>query len=158
MKDGRERWTLVRALLDSIRAYQRHRKGRGPWSLAMRKIARLRRNVFSVLTASDIHVETRFGRNMKLPHPTGVVIHADAVIGDDCMIMQQVTIGQLATGGAPTIGSRVYIGAGARVLGPITIGDGARIGANAVVLCDVPPNATAVGIPARIVCTRPSVG
>jgi serine O-acetyltransferase len=66
------------------------------------------------------------------------------------MIMQQVTIGQLAEEYAPTIGSHVYIGAGAKVLGRIVIGDRARIGANAVVLADVPADGTAVGIPARI--------
>ena len=67
------------------------------------------------------------------------------------MIMQQVTIGELSDGLAPVIGSRVYIGAGAKILGKVIIGNGVRIGANAVVLCDVPDNSTAVGIPARII-------
>jgi len=89
-----------------------------------------------------------------LPHPNGVVMHRDAVIGVNCMIMQQVTIGQLAEGGAPRLGDGVYVGAGAKVLGEITIGDGASIGANAVVLSDVPPGCTAVGIPARVVRRR----
>ena len=70
------------------------------------------------------------------------------------MLMQQVTLGQLAGPGAPVIGSNVYIGAGAKVLGDITVGDGARIGANAVVLSNVPPQCTVVGIPAQIVRSR----
>ena len=89
-----------------------------------------------------------------LPHPNGVIVHARAVIGDDCLIMQQVTIGQLSDIDAPVIGSRVYIGAGAKILGKVVIGDGARIGANAVVLCDVRANWTAVGIPARLIAPK----
>ena len=143
--------TLVSLLLRSIRAYQRHKQSRGLWSLLNRKFARLSRNVLSILTSSDIDVHTKVGRNLRLPHPTGVVVHGDVVIGDDCLIMQQVTIGLVADEGVPQIGSRVYIGSGAKVLGPIKIGDGAAIGANAVVLCDVPPRATAVGVPARVI-------
>jgi serine O-acetyltransferase len=101
-----------------------------------------------VITGSDIVLGVRLGQRLSLPHPTGVVIHQDAIVGDDCMIMQQVTIGQLDGPGVPVLGSRVYVGAGAKILGPVRIGDGARIGANAVVLNDVPPNHTAVGIPA----------
>lgn len=155
MTVDRENGPLVRSLLKSIRAYQRHKSRPGWRPRLLRRIARVERNVLSVLTASDISVGTRLGRGLRLPHPTGVVMHQDATIGEDCMIMQQVTIGQLAGGGAPTIGSRVYIGAGAKVLGRITIGDGARIGANAVVLDDVPAGATAVGMPARVVRNAP---
>jgi serine O-acetyltransferase len=86
-----------------------------------------------------------------LPHPNGVVIHGEARIGDDCMIMQQVTVGMIDEGEVPVIGNRVYIGAGAKIIGKLIVGDGARIGANAVVVNDVPSNATAVGIPARII-------
>ena len=85
---------------------------------------------------------------------TGIVIHPDAVVEDDCLIMQQVTLGQTAGPGAPRICRGAYIGAGAKVLGPVTVGEGARIGANAVVLADVPAHATAVGIPARVVARR----
>ena len=106
--------------------------------------------MLSVVTASDISPHARLGAGLKLPHPNGIVIHDDAVIGEDCMIMQQVTIGQLAEAGAPDIGAHVYIGAGAKVLGAVVVGDRARIGANAVVLADVPAGSTAVGIPARI--------
>jgi serine O-acetyltransferase len=109
-----------------------------------------------VLTASDIDPNTKLGKRLRLPHPTGVVIHGDVVIGDDCMIMQQVTIGQVARGKPPIIGNDVYIGAGAKVLGEIKVGDRARVGANAVVLGDVPAGTTAVGVPARLAGTAQS--
>lgn len=141
----------VNALLRSIQAYQRNQARPGVFALLLRKAARLRHAVLSVLTGSDIDVGVRFGLNLRLPHPAGVVIHRDVVIGDDCMVMQQVTLGQLARGGLPRIGSHVYVGCGAKVLGPVKIGDGARVGANAVVLHDVPAGATAVGVPAKIV-------
>lgn len=86
-----------------------------------------------------------------MPHPNGVVIHPDAVVGPNCLIFQQVTLGHGPTPGAPIIGGHVDIGAGAKILGGIRVGDHARIGANSVVLSDVPPGATAVGIPAKVI-------
>jgi serine O-acetyltransferase len=109
---------------------------------------------WSIITQSDIGLEANLGRGLMLPHPNGVVIHEDASIGDDCMIMQQVTVGMIGDGEVPRIGNRVYIGAGAKVIGNVIVGDGARIGANAVVLSDVPPDCTAVGVPARVVKRR----
>ncbi len=88
---------------------------------------------------------------MLLPHPNGVVIHPAAVVGANCLIFQQVTIGQGSRPGLPIIGGHVDIGAGAKILGGISIGNHAKIGANAVVLQDVPEGATAVGIPAQII-------
>lgn len=82
----------------------------------------------------------------------GIVIHGDALLGDDVHIDQGVTIGGNARErGVPTIGNGVYIGAGAKVLGPVVVGDHAVIGANAVVVTDLPPNCVAVGVPARVV-------
>jgi serine O-acetyltransferase len=86
-----------------------------------------------------------------MPHPNGIVIHSDAVIGPNCLIFQQVTIGSRDDSGAPRIGGHVDIGAGAKILGAIAIGHHAKIGANAVVLSDVPEGATAVGIPAKVI-------
>ena len=86
-----------------------------------------------------------------LPHPNGVIIHEDAIIGDDCMIMQQVTVGMIGEDQVPRIGKRVYIGAGAKIIGKVNVGDDSRIGANAVVTKDVPPFCTAVGVPARVI-------
>ncbi|HMJ06008.1 MAG TPA: serine O-acetyltransferase [Chthoniobacterales bacterium] len=138
-------------LLASIGAFQYHRARNGPWHKGMRRIARVRHMFWSIVTQSDIGLEARLGRGLMLPHPNGIVIHEDARIGDDCMIMQQVTVGMIDDGEVPTIGNRVYIGAGAKIIGKVLIGDGARIGANAVVMSDVPPNCTAVGVPARII-------
>lgn len=87
-----------------------------------------------------------------MPHPNGIVIHPDARIGPNCLIFQQVTIGSGGPiAGVPTIGGHVDIGAGAKLLGGIQIGDHAKIGANSVVLSDIPPYATAVGMPARVI-------
>ena len=116
----------------------------------LRRIARVRHLVWSIVTQSDIEPRATLGRRLMLPHPNGVVIHEDAVIGDDCMIMQQVTIGMIGDGEVPRIGNRVYVGAGAKIIGKLTVGDGARIGANAVVVKDVPANCTAVGVPAQV--------
>jgi serine O-acetyltransferase len=138
-------------LLASIRAYQYHRDRSGPWHILMRRIARIRHILWSVVTQSDVDLQATLGKGLMLPHPNGVVIHGEARIGDDCMIMQQVTVGMIDESEVPVIGNRVYIGAGAKIIGKLTVGDGARIGANAVVVNDVPSNATAVGIPARII-------
>ena len=137
-------------LLRSIESYQHHRARRGPWHGLMRKIARFRHVFWSVMTQSDIAPEAKLGRGLMLPHPNGVVIHEDAVIGADCMIMQQVTIGMIGEDCVPRLGNNVYVGAGAKIIGKVEIGDGARIGANAVVTKDVPANYTAIGIPARL--------
>ena len=141
-------WNPRVSVVKSARAFRAARDEVGLWSALRRKAARVRHRFWSVVTGSDIVLGALLGERLSLPHPTGVVIHQDAVVGDDCMIMQQVTIGQLAGPGAPILGSHVYVGAGAKILGPVRIGDGARIGANAVVLSDVPPNHTAVGVPA----------
>jgi len=85
-----------------------------------------------------------------LPHPNGVVIHPSVVIGPNCLIFQQVTLG-MAHGGVPTLGGHVDVGAGAKVIGRVRLGDHSNVGANAVVTIDVPEGATAVGVPARII-------
>jgi serine O-acetyltransferase len=110
----------------------------------------LRHRFWQAISGADIPVTTRIGGGLLLPHPNGVVIHPDAVIGPNCLLFQQVTLGSHDTGGVPRLGGHVDIGAGAKVLGAVTLGDHAKVGANAVVLHDVPPGATAVGIPARV--------
>lgn len=138
-------------LLKSISDYQRHAAGSSLVATVRRKMARARYVLWTVVTQADIDPLARISFDLKLPHPNGVVIHGDAVIGTGCMLMQQVTIGMIGDDEVPVIGNNVYIGAGAKVLGRVVVGDGARIGANAVVLIDVPPNCTAIGIPARII-------
>jgi serine O-acetyltransferase len=147
-------WDPSRRLLRSIRSYQKW-KGRGlPWRW-LSKYWVLQFNFWSVVTGADIPLNCEIGGGLLLTHPNGVVIFPDAVIGPNCQIFQQVTIG---TGGpkpgAPILGGHVDVGAGAKILGGVRVGDHALIGANAVVLEDVPPGATAVGIPARIVRIR----
>ena len=142
-------------LLASIEAFQHHRARSGPWHSLMRKVARARHSFWSFITHSDIEPRATLGRRLMLPHPNGVVIHEEVIVGNDCMIMQQVTIGMIGEGEVPTIGNRVYIGAGAKIIGKVSVGDGARIGANAVVTQDVPDNCTAVGVPAKIIGPKP---
>jgi serine O-acetyltransferase len=148
------RWAPTESLIASIWMYQRYRDRSGSVAMILRKVARLRHRFWSVVTASDIHPSAKLGAGLRMPHPTGIVIHQDAVIGNDCILMQQVTIGQMAGPGAPVLGANIYVGAGAKILGPVIIGDAVRVGANAVVLDNLPAQCTAVGIPARVVRNR----
>jgi serine O-acetyltransferase len=105
-----------------------------------------------ILTGIELPCEVTLGRRFRIDHFGGIVISGDAVFGDDCVIRNGVTVGLKNTGqrGAPVLGNRVDVGAGAKILGPIHIGDDVSIGANAVVLVDVPSNSVAVGVPARV--------
>jgi serine O-acetyltransferase len=146
-------WNPSRSMLASIRSYQRWR-GRGIIGALFSKFAVVRHRFWSVVCGCDIPINTRIGGGLLLPHPNSVVIHPQCSIGPNCLIFQQVTLGHnsgRAGEGVPVVGGHVDIGAGAKILGPISIGDHAVIGANAVVLCDVPEYATAVGIPAKVV-------
>lgn len=105
-------------------------------------------------TGIEIHPGAAIGKNFFIDHGTGVVIGETTEIGDNCTVYQGVTLGGTGkeTGKRhPTLGNNVMVGAGARVLGPFKVGDNSKIAANAVVLSEVPPNCTAVGVPARIV-------
>jgi serine O-acetyltransferase len=105
-----------------------------------------------ILTGIDLPCEVQVGRRLTIEHFGDIIISGDTVIGDDVIIRNGVTIGLKRTGiaGAPIIGNRVDIGAGAKILGAIRIGDDVVIGANAVVLKDIPANSLAVGVPAII--------
>jgi serine O-acetyltransferase len=114
-----------------------------------------------ILTGIDLPCETKIGRRFKIEHFGGIIISGDAAFGDDIIIRNGVTVGLKNAGrrGSPTIGNRVDIGAGAKILGRISVGDDVTIGANSVVIRDVPANSIAVGIPARIISGRcPSDG
>lgn len=105
-------------------------------------------------TGVEIHPAATIGRRLVIDHGTGIVIGATAEIGDDCLIYQGVTLGGTGISAGkrhPTLGNNVMVGSGAKILGPIVIGDNARVAANAVVLRDVPPNSTVVGVPGRVV-------
>jgi serine O-acetyltransferase len=106
-----------------------------------------------ILTGIDLPCEVIVGRRFRIEHFGDIIISGDTVFGDDVVIRNGVTVGLRRTNerGAPVIGNRVDIGTGAKILGPITIGDDVAVGANAVVLTDVPANSLAVGVPARII-------
>jgi serine O-acetyltransferase len=125
----------------------------GIWRKPLSFVYKLLKIWSQIMTGIDIPCEATIGRRLTIEHFGGIVVSGDAVLGDDVVIRNGVTIGLKRTGeaGAPQIGNRVDIGSGAKILGNIRIGDGAVIGANAVVLQDVPPGALAVGIPARII-------
>jgi serine O-acetyltransferase len=110
------------------------------------------RPVCEVLTGIELPCRTTLGRRFRISHFGGIVIHPYAVFGDDCVIRQGVTVGEKGTAdrGVPVFGNRVDIGAGAKVLGGILIGDDVQIGANAVVITDIPSNSLAVGVPAQV--------
>lgn len=110
------------------------------------------KQVNHILTGADLAFDCEVGKGLQLMHPTGVVIGRNVRMGDECVLQQGVTLGGRHTGieGHPHIGDKVFIGAGAKILGSITVGTGARIGANAVVLNDLPAGVAAVGVPAKI--------
>jgi len=131
-----------------------HRASHGLWNLGLKWLARLLSMVARWLTGIEIHPGAKIGRRVFLDHGLGIVIGETTEIGDDCTIYQGVTLGGTSLYKGikrhPTLGKGVVVSAGAKVLGGFTVGDGARVGSNAVVLKEIPPGATAVGIPARI--------
>lgn len=125
-----------------------HRMAHALYSVRLFFFARLVAEISRLLTGIEIHPGAQVGKRLVIDHGVGVVIGETAVIGDDCIIFHGVTLGGLKFDPVkrhPTVGNKVMIGTGAKVLGPITIGDSAMIGANAVVIKDVPPGMTMVG-------------
>jgi serine O-acetyltransferase len=123
---------------------------RAPFSVVYRMMFHHVRNHYGI----ELPYSVKLGRRVVIEHQGAIVIHGDSIIGDDSIIRQGVTLGnryldQLFD--APVLGCGVNVGAGAKIFGRVTIGDRANIGANAVVLCDVPAGATAVGVPAKII-------
>ncbi|MES3037454.1 MAG: serine O-acetyltransferase [Bdellovibrionota bacterium] len=117
-------------------------------------LARLFSEIARLLTGIEIHPGAKIGKRLVIDHGMGVVIGETSEIGDDCIIFHGVTLGGMKFSPVkrhPTVGNRVLIGAGAKVLGPIHLGDGSRVGANAVVTKDVPPSVTVVGNPAMAI-------
>jgi serine O-acetyltransferase len=134
-----------------------HRLSHALWMRRLRFIARFSSHLARWFTGIEIHPAAKLGRRLVIDHGMGVVIGETAEVGDDCYFYHQVTLGVARTMSGkrhPTVGNNVIIGAGAKVLGPITVGDNARIGSNAVVVDPVPPDTTVVGIPARPVDRR----
>jgi serine O-acetyltransferase len=150
----RQFWDPSRKLLLSIRRYQYWQNRGGPIARLMARVVALRHLFWSVITGADIPLNCNIGGGLLIPHPNGIVIHPSASIGVNCLIFQQVTIGTRGKPRLPVIEGHVDVGAGAKVLGPVRIGAHAKIGANAVVLDDVPGGAVAVGNPSKIIDAR----
>ena len=136
-----------------VHALLMHRFSHWLWKARLYWLARFMSHVGRFFTGIEIHPGATIGHRVFIDHGMGVVVGETAIIGDDCTLYHGVTLGGTSWNKGkrhPTLEAGVVIGAGAKVLGPITIGAGAKIGSNAVVVKDVPANATAVGIPARI--------
>ncbi len=141
-----------------LHALLMHRLAHALWCRGWRLLARIVSQFSRFVTGIEIHPGARIGRRFFIDHGMGVVIGETPAIGDDVTLYQGVTLGGVSTNTGkrhPTIEDEVVIGAGAAVLGPFRVGRGARIGSNAVVLKEVPPGATVVGVPARPVGPRP---
>ena len=136
-----------------VHAVLLHRVAHAVWNWHLKWLARLIATLARFLTGIEIHPAVRIGRRFFIDHGMGVVIGETAEVGDDCTLYHGVTLGGTTWDKGkrhPTLGNNVIIGAGAKVLGPIRVGDGGRIGSNAVVMKDVPDGATVVGVPGRI--------
>ena len=131
-----------------------HRLSHRLWNAGLLWLARMLSTIARWLTGIEIHPGARIGRRFFIDHGMGVVIGETAIIGDDCTLYHGVTLGGTSWQKGkrhPTLGNDVVVGAGAKVLGPIEVGDGARIGSNAVVVKPVPPGTTVIGVPGRLV-------
>ncbi len=156
----RERDPAARGSLEIMTTYPGlhamwfHRLSHGLWRLEVKWLARWISHMARWVTGIEIHPGAQIGRRFFIDHGMGVVIGETAIIGDGCTLYHGVTLGGTSWQKGqrhPTLGNDVVVGAGAKVLGPIDIGDGARVGSNAVVVKTVPVNATVVGIPGRLV-------
>lgn len=131
-----------------------HRLAHFLWSIKLKLIARIFSHLARILTGIEIHPGAQIGRRFFIDHGMGVVIGETAIIGDDCTLYHGVTLGGTTWKKGkrhPTLKDNVVIGAGAKVLGPITLGNNSKVGSNAVVVNDIPNDSTAVGIPAKII-------
>lgn len=141
-------------LYPGVHAILFHRVSHWLWTHHLRFLGRLNSQIARHLTGIEIHPGAVIGRRFVIDHGMGIVIGETAEIGDDVLLYHGVTLGGTGkdTGKRhPTIGNNVMIACGAKVLGPFKVGDNSRIAANAVVLSEIPENATAVGVPARVV-------
>ncbi len=163
LKTYRERDPAARSYVEVLFCYPGvhaviwHKLSHALWESKFYFLGRFSSHLARWLTGIEIHPAAKIGRRLVIDHGMGVVIGETAEIGDDCYIYHQVTLGVARTMGGkrhPTIGNNVIIGTGAKVLGPILVGDNARIGSNAVVVDPVPADTTVVGIPARPVERR----
>lgn len=147
-------WPEVIFSYPGLHAVLWHRLAHRLWGWGLRGLARFTSHLGRMLTGIEIHPGARIGQRLFIDHGMGVVIGETATIGDDVTIYHGVTLGGLSMKAGkrhPDVQDNVIIGAGAQVLGPITVGEGSRVGANSVVVAPVLPHTTVVGIPARCV-------
>ncbi len=147
-------WLEILLLYPGIKAVHSHRLAHWCYRHNLKFLARAISQRSRRRTGIEIHPGATIGRRLVIDHGMGIVIGETAEIGDDCLIYHGVTLGGTGKDVGkrhPTIGNNVLIGTGAKVLGPIKVGDNSRIAANSVVLKEIPENSTAVGIPARVV-------
>lgn len=156
----RARDPAARSTLEILTAYPGvhavavHRVAHRLWQWRLYWLARMLSHFARWVTGIEIHPAAKIGRRFFIDHGMGVVIGETAEIGDDCTFYHGVTLGGTSWQKEkrhPTLGNNVVVGAGAKILGPITVSDGARVGSNSVVVKDVPAGATVVGIPGRVV-------
>lgn len=151
---ARSRWEVL-TCYPGVHAVIFHRLAHALWGRGFKWAARMVSQLSRFLTGIEIHPGAQIGRRVFIDHGMGVVIGETAIVGDDCTIYQEVTLGGTSlyrgTKRHPTLEAGVVVGAGAKVLGGFTVGEGAKIGSNAVVVKPVPAGATAVGNPARII-------
>lgn len=148
-------WWEVVTCYPGMHAIWLHRYVAHPlWSIGLKWLGRLVSNLGRFATGVEIHPGATIGRRVFIDHGMGIVIGETAVVGDDCTLYHGVTLGGVSWDKGkrhPTLEPGVTVGAGAKILGPFTVGAGARVGSNSVVVKAVPPGATVVGIPARVV-------
>ncbi|WP_299423458.1 serine acetyltransferase [uncultured Shimia sp.] len=146
-------WDPGPKLLRALRRYQAAKARGGLFGKLACKRWVLSHRFWSVVTQSELHLNMRIDGGLRLPHPTGIIVHPNATIGPNCQLMHQVTLS-----GAVVLEGHVDIGAGAKVIGPLTIGADAEVGANAVVTNDVPAGAVVGGVPAKVLKMKPGYG
>lgn len=150
---ARSYWEII-TTYPGVHAILFHRLAHRLWKLKLYWFGRAISHIGRFFTGIEIHPGAVIGQRFFIDHGMGVVIGETAVIGDDCTLYHGVTLGGTSWKQGkrhPTLENKVVVGAGAKILGPITIGSSAKIGSNAVVISDIPANATAIGIPARVV-------
>lgn len=154
-RDPAARSTLeIYLLYPGIKAVRSHRRAHWCYEHNLKFLARAISQHSRRVTGIEIHPGAKIGRRLVIDHGMGIVIGETAEIGDDCLLYHGVTLGGTGKDVGkrhPTIGDNVLIGAGAKVLGPFRVGSNSRIAANSVVLREIPPDSTAVGVPARVV-------
>jgi serine O-acetyltransferase len=146
-------WLEVLLCYPGVHALAFHRLAHRLWQRGWLRLARFVSHVSRFLTGIEIHPAARIGRGLFIDHGMGVVIGETAEIGENCTLLQGVTLGGTSLKREkrhPTLGNNVVVGAGAKILGAFKIGDGSRVGAGSVVVREVPPNSVVVGVPGRV--------